>query len=345
MPVKSKVDRHLDICIEMNKLYEKKNHDYGDSFHQTFTEEGFAMARIRLADKFNRFKTLSKGAEVLVGDESIRDTLIDLANYSIMTVLEMDDLARENREYDTAKNPDETTLDIHGDVVDDEAASASNALPALDIFISMSGVSGNIITKVGYHDRNVLEKARNYVVTLTEHRPAYKNGKLMISHIDSRGTNSYFFNIIEHPDMFTPDNAEENNHVQKVISNLGHGTWEDVAKVAYNANDVVNPELALNVQSSIIGDGTKISVFVYHDEMALVNKARNLVLIKTVGMPSVIVGALNKNSDGYYFNIQIGYGTFIEDDSQTIQQLLEDFHKGNWDPSSEALSAEVSLNG
>ena len=38
------------------------------------------MARIRLGDKFNRFKTLSRSGEQKVDDESIRDTLIDLAN-------------------------------------------------------------------------------------------------------------------------------------------------------------------------------------------------------------------------------------------------------------------------
>lgn len=92
-----KVCRHADICEEINKLYEQKNHDYGDSFHQTFVEEGMAMARIRLGDKFNRFKTLSRGGEQKVNDESIRDTLIDLANYAIMTVLEME-VAKDDSE-------------------------------------------------------------------------------------------------------------------------------------------------------------------------------------------------------------------------------------------------------
>ena len=86
----SKVQAHLNICKEIIKLYERKNHDYGDSFHQTFVEEGMAMARIRLGDKFSRFKTLSRGGEQKVNDESIRDTLIDLANYAIMTVVEME---------------------------------------------------------------------------------------------------------------------------------------------------------------------------------------------------------------------------------------------------------------
>lgn len=90
-----KVVRHKAICDELNKLYERKNHDYGDSFHQTFVEEGLAMPRIRLGDKFSRFKTLSRlecsdSDRQQVTDESIRDTLLDLANYALMTVLEMD---------------------------------------------------------------------------------------------------------------------------------------------------------------------------------------------------------------------------------------------------------------
>lgn len=90
-----KVIKHKTICDELNKLYERKNHDYGDSFHQTFVEEGLAMTRIRLGDKLSRFKTLSRlsssdSGQQQVTDESIRDTLMDLANYAIMTILEMD---------------------------------------------------------------------------------------------------------------------------------------------------------------------------------------------------------------------------------------------------------------
>ncbi len=90
MILTDKVQRHKKLCDELNALYAKKNHDYGDSFHHTFVEEGLAMSRIRLGDKFNRFKTLSRGDGQKVNDESIRDTLIDLANYALMTVLEME---------------------------------------------------------------------------------------------------------------------------------------------------------------------------------------------------------------------------------------------------------------
>ena len=86
----NKAEKHKKICDELNVLYAKKNHDYGDSFHISFVEEGMAMARIRLGDKLNRFKTLSRNGKQEVNDESIRDTLIDLANYAIMTILEME---------------------------------------------------------------------------------------------------------------------------------------------------------------------------------------------------------------------------------------------------------------
>lgn len=88
----TKVERHKQICMALNTLYARKNHDYGDSFHQTFVEEGMAMPRIRLGDKFNRFKTLSRKLDSQrVSDESLKDTLLDLANYAIMTVLEMEE--------------------------------------------------------------------------------------------------------------------------------------------------------------------------------------------------------------------------------------------------------------
>ena len=95
-----KVVKHKAICDELNQLYARKNHDYGDSFHQTFVEEGLAMTRIRLGDKLSRFKTLSKliatdGGQQQVTDESIRDTLLDLANYAIMTVLELDEAEKK----------------------------------------------------------------------------------------------------------------------------------------------------------------------------------------------------------------------------------------------------------
>ena len=90
----TKIEHHEALCKKLHDIYVQKNHDYGDSFGRTFQEEGFAMPRIRLSDKLSRFKTLSHcswNQERLVKDESLIDTLMDLANYAIMTVLEMEE--------------------------------------------------------------------------------------------------------------------------------------------------------------------------------------------------------------------------------------------------------------
>lgn len=78
------------ITEEMNALYVKKNHDYGDSFHDTFKKLGIVSSVTRLYDKMNRLVSLTSKHEQLVNDESIRDTLIDIANYSVMTIMEID---------------------------------------------------------------------------------------------------------------------------------------------------------------------------------------------------------------------------------------------------------------
>lgn len=84
------IDRFRNITKTMLDTFSKKNHDYGNSFEQSLDEEGLAASRIRMGDKWNRFKNLSKGKTVQVNDESIRDTLLDLAAYSIMTMIWLD---------------------------------------------------------------------------------------------------------------------------------------------------------------------------------------------------------------------------------------------------------------
>lgn len=82
-----KVTAHAEICQDLTALYERKNHDYGDSFGKGFREYGMVMPVIRLEDKLNRLKALLKD-DAMVRDESIDDTLMDIANYAIMTLIE-----------------------------------------------------------------------------------------------------------------------------------------------------------------------------------------------------------------------------------------------------------------
>lgn len=67
-------------CVE---LYSKKNHDYGNSFDKGMDNIGIAYGVGRIYDKMNRLVTLTK-KEAQVKDESIDDTLRDLACYSMM---------------------------------------------------------------------------------------------------------------------------------------------------------------------------------------------------------------------------------------------------------------------
>lgn len=80
------VEQFMDITTNMAKTYAAKNHDYGNSFEQSLDKFGLLAAAVRMGDKMNRIESLSK-KESEVKDESIKDTLLDLANYAIMTVM------------------------------------------------------------------------------------------------------------------------------------------------------------------------------------------------------------------------------------------------------------------
>ena len=85
-----KYERHKEICEKLNQTYIDKNTAYGDSFGKMFAELGIISAITRISDKYNRIVSLAKGAENKVQDEAIEDTLLDLANYAIMTLIELE---------------------------------------------------------------------------------------------------------------------------------------------------------------------------------------------------------------------------------------------------------------
>lgn len=84
----SKIQKHLDICEKLTLMYINKNADYGDSFGNTFNKLGLISAVTRITDKTNRLQSLCVNKQK-VKDESIKDTLMDLANYAIMTLIEL----------------------------------------------------------------------------------------------------------------------------------------------------------------------------------------------------------------------------------------------------------------
>lgn len=98
--------QHFHICQQLSTLYQNKNHDYGDSFHKTYQEFGKIAIAIRLQDKVSRLSALSTKDRRLVTDESIRDTLMDIANYAILGIIEID-----NEDHKPIVAPSDYTLD------------------------------------------------------------------------------------------------------------------------------------------------------------------------------------------------------------------------------------------
>lgn len=86
----TEVEEFEELLAEMLDTFRRKNADYGNSVSDTFNDFGLVSYVVRIADKYNRLKTLSKSNNQQVNDESIRDTLMDMANYCILAVKDLD---------------------------------------------------------------------------------------------------------------------------------------------------------------------------------------------------------------------------------------------------------------
>lgn len=82
-----RVTQMKNVQQEGLKLFERKNRDYGDAF----ARYGPIGVLIRVGDKISRLQSITKNGVVLVNDEQMRDTLIDLHNYSAMAVMLLDE--------------------------------------------------------------------------------------------------------------------------------------------------------------------------------------------------------------------------------------------------------------
>lgn len=95
-------EKFKEVTKQLLDIYERKNHDYGDSFNQSLDNFGTIASVVRLSDKFNRLVSLTKKNDPQV-EESIEDTLLDMANYCIMTVMYL-------RTWDTEQHAQQTSI-------------------------------------------------------------------------------------------------------------------------------------------------------------------------------------------------------------------------------------------
>jgi hypothetical protein len=83
----NRVEQLQTIQSDALEMFKKKNADYGDAF----AKYGLIGVLMRIEDKIQRGLSISKSGIVLVSDEGLRDTLLDLHNYAAMAVMLLDE--------------------------------------------------------------------------------------------------------------------------------------------------------------------------------------------------------------------------------------------------------------
>ncbi len=93
----------FDAYRKLNQTFIDKNADYGNSFEESLNEFGLVAGVVRIGDKYNRLRTLSRvdtGGRV---SESLSDTLLDMANYCVMTAVWLQGIEEERKLVDENK--------------------------------------------------------------------------------------------------------------------------------------------------------------------------------------------------------------------------------------------------
>jgi hypothetical protein len=104
----NRVEQLKSIQNEALELFTRKNADYGDAF----AKYGIVGVLMRIEDKIQRALSITKNGVILVNDEKLKDTLLDLHNYAAMALMvnedPMDDLFKALAENGHAKCDDVT---------------------------------------------------------------------------------------------------------------------------------------------------------------------------------------------------------------------------------------------
>ncbi len=91
----NRVEQLKAVQQEGLELFTRKNADYGDAF----AKYGPVGVLMRMGDKLSRFQSISKSGITLIDSEGLRDTLIDLHNYSAMAIMLLDEKEKTETQY------------------------------------------------------------------------------------------------------------------------------------------------------------------------------------------------------------------------------------------------------
>lgn len=90
--IDKRVTQMLKVQSEGLELFKKKNSDYGDAF----ASYGVIGVLVRMGDKILRAQSITNRSISLINSETLRDTLIDLHNYSAMAIMLLDEERETN---------------------------------------------------------------------------------------------------------------------------------------------------------------------------------------------------------------------------------------------------------
>lgn len=85
---KSDPEMFTAILEQMEDTFNRKNKDYGNSFSDLYKEIGMPYAYGHIKEKINRIGSIMKNGKSEVLNESIDDSLLDCANYCVLTLIE-----------------------------------------------------------------------------------------------------------------------------------------------------------------------------------------------------------------------------------------------------------------
>lgn len=88
MTIEKEIEIFGAYTKEMHETFARKRADYGQTTTETFEKFGPVSMLVRMHDKLGRLDNLL-GTGKIPNYESTADTLIDLANYCLITLLEL----------------------------------------------------------------------------------------------------------------------------------------------------------------------------------------------------------------------------------------------------------------
>lgn len=109
--------KYMDVINNLKETFLKKNHDYGSSVKKNYDKfeaygknEGLKYVFGRIAEKHDRLENLIYGDHTnQVTDESVEDTLLDMANYAILAAVSIQE-HKTNSVQEHKANPQSPSL-------------------------------------------------------------------------------------------------------------------------------------------------------------------------------------------------------------------------------------------